>query len=271
MKMHQGEIEEAEEKILRLLRKEMRPLTTDYICSTLNIPKFIASSALYDLLKKGLIKRIYTDSYDPTRPFDTASWMAEEGEIGAGESYGTKAESMARHIRLVLSIPLSMVSLRTALLNKYEALDLHDAYMHVIEIAKHELKIMCPIIDAYVFYPLVTKILSSEGLNIKILTELKKSKDVLQLLGLLRSRNAGIEIRDVARSMQYEGYERKAFGVHAKLVIADNETALIGSFNLSRHHYLVDFDIGFLIDDPEIVAKLSSIFDALWDYVSASS
>jgi len=268
--MNQGDIEEAEEKILSLLRKEMRPLTTDYIYNKVNIPKFIASSALYSLLKKGLIKRVYTDSYDPTRPFDTASWIATEGEFEAKESQGTKAESAARHIRLVLSVPLSMISQRATLLNKYEALDLHDAYMHVIEIAKRELKIMSPIIDAYAFYPLVTKILNSRELNIKILTELKKSRDLPYLLGPLKSGNASIEVRDVARSMKYEGYEMKAFGIHAKLIIADNEMALIGSFNLSRHHYLVDFDIGFLISDPETVAELSSIFNALWDYVSAN-
>ena len=269
--MNQGDIEEAEKKILSLLRKEMRPLTADYICNTLNIPKFVASSALYNLLRKGLVKRVYTDNYDPTRPFDTASWIVAKGEVEVKESHGIKEESAARRTRLVLSAPLSMSSQRTALLNKYEALDLHDAYMHIIEITKRELKIMCPIIDAYALNPLVAKIKSSEGLNIKILTELKKSRNVLQLLGLHRSKNVTIEVRDAERIMKYGGYEWKAFGIHAKLVIADNETALIGSFNLSIHHYLVDFDIGFLIDDPEIVTKLSSIFDALWDYVSATS
>lgn len=269
MSIYESRIDEIEERIIQLLRKERRPLTTEQICSKLNIPKIVASSALYKLLKKGLIKRIYTDSYDPTRPFDTASWIAEEKEVTAEEPRRVEEEVAFRYARLVLSVPLSMLNLRTDLLNKYEALDLHDAYTYIIEIAKRELKVMCPIIDAYALYPLVTKMLNSKELRVRILTELGKSRDVLYLLETLKSRN--IEIRDVARTAKYGDYERKTFGIHAKLVIADNEVALVGSFNLSRHHYLVNFDIGFLIYDKFIVSRLSLIFDELWDYVSASN
>ncbi len=263
------EIEKAEKEIIELLTREKRPLTTEYICSKLNMPKSIASSALYRLLKRGIIKRVYTKGYDPTRPFDTATWILEE-EIRSTEE-ALKAEEGIKlgYTKLVLSIPLSMLDLRTDLLNRYEALDLHDAYTHVIEMAKHELKIMCPIIDAYALYPLVNKMLNSKELRIKILTEIGKSKDVIYLLESLEARN--IEIKNVERKARYEGYEKKAFGVHAKLIIADNEVALLGSFNLSRHHYLVDFDIGFLIYDPIIVNKLSSIFDELWNYAFANN
>lgn len=265
MNSYEYRADEIEEKIIQLLRKERRPLTTEYICSELSIPKIVASSALYKLLKNGLIRRIYTDSYDPTRPFDTASWTIDEKEAIAEKIHEPKAYASA-YTKLVLSVPLSMLSLRLGLLNKYDALDLHDAYTHVIEIAKNELKIMCPIIDAYALYPLVTKMINSKDLKIRILTELEKSRDVLYLLESLKVRN--IEIKDVARSVRYENYERKAFGIHAKLVIADDEVALIGTFNLSRHHYLVNFDLGFLLYDANIIAKLSSIFDELWNYVS---
>jgi len=106
------------------------------------------------------------------------------------------------YTKIVLSIPLSMLSLRTNLLNKYEALELHDAYTHVIEMAKRELKIMCPIIDAYALYPLVTKMLSSKELKIKILTELGKSKDIIYLLESLEGRS--IEIRNVERIIRQD-------------------------------------------------------------------
>ncbi|MCD6341113.1 MAG: hypothetical protein J7L51_04100 [Desulfurococcales archaeon] len=266
------EVEEVEKEIIELLSREKRPLTTEHICSKLNISKSLASSALYNLLKRGVVKRVYAEGYDPTRPFDTAAWVLKE-EIRSAEDVLRAREGVEeiklRYTKLVLSIPLSMLSLRTDLLNRYEALDLHDAYTHVIEMARRELKIMCPIIDAYALYPLVTKMLSSKELKIKILTELGKSKDIIYLLESLESRS--IEIRNVERIARYEGYERKAFGIHAKLIIADNEVALIGSFNLSRHHYLVNFDIGFLIYDPTVVSKLSSIFDELWNYVSANN
>mgnify|MGYP000627918522 CR=1 FL=1 len=262
-------VEEAEKEIIELLAREKRLLTTEYICGKLNMPKSLASSALYRLLKKGIVKRVYAEGYDPTRPFDTAAWILKEEIQSAEEALRIEEELKLGYAKLVLSVPLSMLGLRTNLLNRYEALDLHDAYTHVIEMAEHELKIMCPIIDAYALYPLVTKMLNSKELRIKILTEIGKSKDVIYLLESLETRN--IEIKNVERIARYEGYGKKAFGVHAKLVIADNEVALIGSFNLSRHHYLVNFDIGFLIYDPVIVNKLSSIFDELWNYVSVSS
>lgn len=262
--------EDVEKEIIELLNREKKPLTTEYICSRLSISKSLASSVLYRLLKRGIIRRIYTEVYDPTRPFDTATWVLEGSVYFGKEDLKEDKEAIKLgYAKLVLSVPLSMLSLRTDLLNKYEALDLHDAYTHVIEMAKRELKIICPIIDAYALYPLITKMLNSKDLKIRILTELDKSKDVIYLLESIDSKN--IEIKNVTRTIRFEDYERKAFGIHAKLVIADNEVVLIGSFNLSRHHYLINFDIGFLIYDPAVVNKLSMVFDELWNYVFASA
>ena len=66
-----------EEEILSLLKKEGKPLTSEQICRALNIPKHVASSSLFSLLRKGMVKRVYTEDYDPTRPFDTVSWVIE--------------------------------------------------------------------------------------------------------------------------------------------------------------------------------------------------
>jgi len=66
--------EDVERKIIELLIREKRALTTEYICSKLNISKSLVSTALYSLLKRG-VKRVYTEGYDPTRPFDTAAWV----------------------------------------------------------------------------------------------------------------------------------------------------------------------------------------------------
>ena len=260
------EIERTERDIIKLLALERRPLTTEYICSRLGISKSLASAVLYNLLKKGAVRRVYGDSYDPTKPFDTATWVLKETQIPE-ETFEKEEELMLGSTKLVLSVPLSMLNSRAKFLNKFDALDLHDAYSHIIEMAEQELKIMCPIIDAYALYPLVAKILISKDLKIRILTEIGKSRDIIYLLESLKARN--IEIRNVERIVKYRGYERKAFGVHAKLIIADSKVALLGSFNLSRHHYLVNFDIGFLVYDSVIVNKLSSIFDELWDYGSA--
>ena len=173
------EVEVAEKEIIELLTREKRPLTTEYICNKLSMPKSLASSALYRLLKKGIVKRVYAEGYDPTRPFDTASWILKEEVRFTEGVLRIKEELKLGYAKLVLSVPLSMLGLRTNLLNKYEALDLHDAYTHVIEMAKHELRIMCPIIDTYALYPLVTKMLNSKELK-KLSALVKENNDKLQ-------------------------------------------------------------------------------------------
>jgi len=261
-----SDAESAGRKIMELLSRESRPVTTQHICTTLNLPKSLASSVLYKLMKEGLIERIYTEEYDPSQPFDTASWILKSGagQHEKKEEPGGGVE--AYHAKLVLSIPLSMYGMRAELLNKFKALDFHDAYTHVIEMSENELKIMSPVIDVYALYPLLSKIRRSGGaLKVRVLTEVEKSRDAAHLLRILKGGN--VEVKNVEKVERYANYERKIFGVHAKLVLADDEVALLGSFNLSSHHYLVNFDIGFLIYDQRTVASLSSIFNEVWNHV----
>lgn len=250
--------------ILSLLSSSKKPLSTEQICSTLNIPKNVASATLYNLLRRGLVKRVYTETYDPTRPFDTASWTVDENVIA---NLQQEAQVWERSIRLVISLPLLASNIRASLLNKYEALDIHEAYSYVVEEAERELKIMCPIIDAYALYPLISRVSKVGNLKVKILTEFSKSIDSIYLL-LSSSKN--FEIKNAEKYATTENSRRRAkklFGIHAKIIIADDKVALLGTFNLSKHHYLVNFDIGFLIYDQHIIKTLSQLFDTLWELV----
>lgn len=49
--------------------------------------------------------------------------------------------------------------------------------------------------------------------------------------------------------------------VHAKLLLVDREKALLGSHNLSVRSCENNFELSYLIPDPESVANLSSVFD----------
>lgn len=261
------DVETIKKHILKLLEEFGEPLSTEVICSKLNISRDIASAALYSLLRQGFVKRLYSENYDPTRPFDTASWALSKARVSEGK-YEEVCPFLC-NMRLVLSVPQFLKTLRVKILNilnNYEALDLHDAYKYVIDTATRELKIMCPIIDIYVLFPLISKISKSDNIIVKILTEYDRSENIIQLFANWDLRN--VEIRNGAKYFAIDNTRRKIFGIHAKLMIADDIVALIGTFNFSMYHYLVNFDMGFLIYDQQVVRDLSQIFDLLWEHVS---
>jgi len=52
---------------------------------------------------------------------------------------------------------------------------------------------------------------------------------------------------------------------HAKLILSDSFTAIIGSHNLSVKSCQSNFEISYIFNDAYIVKELYSIFDTLWD------
>lgn len=259
------DLKDVEKKILNLLASKAQPTSTEDLCAELKIPRDIASAALYSLLKDGLIKRVYTESYDPTRPFDTVSWTLEEKALGGLRE---TPFSLEREITLVMSKPFRISDLMTHMLNSYRAVELHEAYNYVIESAKHEIWIMSPVMDVYSLYPLMSKVSKTKDIRIRVLTEFSKSSDFVHATSVRELRN--IEVKNAEKFFD-QSSRRKAFGIHAKMVIADVSVALVGTFNLHWIHYVVNFDIGFLIHNKQVIERLRAIFDELWRYVSSSN
>ena len=255
-------MEEIKSKIINILHERKEPLSTEQLIKILEVSKQDASRALFELLREGIVEKTYTEDYDPTRPFDTASWRLIK-YIGEKKN----ANYFSKYIHLVLAVPFTMHKQRVAFLNKYEAVDFFDAYSHVVDVAEKELRVMCPIIDEYSFFPLLNKIAKSSDIKVRILTELKKSEALVYLKEVTGGRQ--IEVLDAAIVEPTAG--RKIFGIHAKLIIADSKIALLGTFNFSRYHYLVNLDLGFLIYEIGTIKKLIMLFDELWNYVLSKS
>jgi phosphatidylserine/phosphatidylglycerophosphate/cardiolipin synthase-like enzyme len=99
--------------------------------------------------------------------------------------------------------------------------------------------------------------------------------------GLIERRKAGVKInvlfnwhddrRSVAKTNYYASMFLKNAGVetryldanrccHAKVIIVDQEKALLGSHNLSIRSCENNFEMSYLIPDPESVAHLHSVF-----------
>ena len=53
--------------------------------------------------------------------------------------------------------------------------------------------------------------------------------------------------------------------LHAKLLIADGERALIGSMNIDRSAFDLRRELGIVVDDPPILKRLVDVFDRDWD------
>ena len=79
--------------------------------------------------------------------------------------------------------------------------------------------------------------------------------DILDTFASLRTlRRFGVKV-----------HKQKNLRVHAKLLIADNEHALLGSMNIDRSAFDMRRELGITITDPEIVMRLKQVFDSDWD------
>jgi cardiolipin synthase A/B len=60
-------------------------------------------------------------------------------------------------------------------------------------------------------------------------------------------------------------HKQKNLRVHAKLLIADDERALLGSMNIDRSAFDLRRELGITISEHEVVARLKQVFEADWE------
>ena len=79
--------------------------------------------------------------------------------------------------------------------------------------------------------------------------------DILDTFASLRTlRRFGVKV-----------HKQKNLRVHAKLLIADNAEALVGSMNIDRSAFDLRRELGITISQPAIVERLQKVFDTDWD------
>jgi cardiolipin synthase A/B len=78
--------------------------------------------------------------------------------------------------------------------------------------------------------------------------------DVLDTFASLRTlRRIGVKV-----------HKQKNLRMHAKLLIADDTNALVGSMNIDRSAFDLRRELGITLSDPVIVARLKQVFDGDW-------
>ncbi|BDX30377.1 hypothetical protein TUM20985_09240 [Mycobacterium antarcticum] len=60
-------------------------------------------------------------------------------------------------------------------------------------------------------------------------------------------------------------HKQKNLRVHAKLLIVDDERALVGSMNIDRSAFDLRRELGITLTEPAVVARLKAVFDADWE------
>ncbi|MGH3642311.1 MAG: phospholipase D-like domain-containing protein [Mycobacterium sp.] len=60
-------------------------------------------------------------------------------------------------------------------------------------------------------------------------------------------------------------HKQKNLRVHAKLLIVDDERALVGSMNIDRSAFDLRRELGITVTDPAVVARLKSVFASDWE------
>ena len=99
---------------------------------------------------------------------------------------------------------------------------------------------------------------ADRGVKVKVLCGGKhgiSEWDILDTFASLRTlRRFGVKVR-----------KQKNLRVHAKLLVVDNERALVGSMNIDRSAFDLRRELGITIDDPAVVNRLIEVFKNDWN------
>jgi len=102
------------------------------------------------------------------------------------------------------------------------------------------------------FQAIIEKVKS--GVKVKLLFNWHDDKRSVALTNYPASiflKNAGVDVR----------YLRNNRCCHAKLLMVDKEKVLLGSHNLSIRSTQANFELSYLIPDPETVAQVGAVFE----------
>lgn len=128
---------------------------------------------------------------------------------------------------------------------------------HFIDTATHRLDIQHPkYVDAVILDHIAAA--ADRGVKVHVLCGGKhgiSEWDILDTFASLRTlRRFGVKV-----------HKQKNLRVHAKLVICDNERALVGSMNIDRSAFDLRRELGIATSDPAVVGRLKEVFDFDWE------
>jgi cardiolipin synthase len=129
---------------------------------------------------------------------------------------------------------------------------------HYIDTAKHTLDVQHPkFVDAVV----LDRLIQAHERGVRVLCGGKhgiSTWDIVDTFASMRMMNLkGIKIR-----------KQKHLRLHAKLLLADQKTALVGSMNIDRSAFDLRRELGCFVNDPAAIAALADTFTEDWHEAS---
>lgn len=222
------------------------------IANDIGISQSTVVEVLTQLEAQGLVHK--SEVLDITKPFSTSKWCIN---MEKRQSRATVAEEqLGVVVGLIVNPPL---------INRLNyvpsaSLGLMDSLNTIICSATQSLRIMMPYLADLLGIIFINCLDKLRRLSfIRIITEdVKNNKQALEAL---RQYLPNLE---VLYATKYSGGAKVA-GVHAKVIIIDESYVIVGTFNLTRAHMLVNYDIGVVIKG-NVVKTLVKIFDDVWAY-----
>jgi cardiolipin synthase A/B len=126
-----------------------------------------------------------------------------------------------------------------------------------IDTARHQLDIQHPkYVDAVILDRVVAA--ADRGVKVYVLCGGRhgiSEWDVLDTFASLRTlRRFGVKV-----------HKQKNLRVHAKLLIADGDHALLGSMNIDRSAFDMRRELGITVTDQDVLTRLKEVFDSDWE------
>ncbi len=118
--------------------------------------------------------------------------------------------------------------------------------------------------------------LRERGVRVRILTNSLASTDMpIVHVGYMRYRvpllEAGCELYEVRPELGkpesghglIKSGASNQFGLHAKVIVIDNQRAFVGSMNFDQRSLDINTEIGVIIDSPQVAREIAARFEAI--------
>ena len=132
-------------------------------------------------------------------------------------------------------------------------------FRRLLEAARKSLKIFSPYVDNS-----FTGMAQSARVPIQVVTTLRdakmKSSPVLERFATARPLAVRYLCEKQGKSQMYQ--------LHAKMILADDAMAYLGSANFTDTSLHYNFELGLYVEDREILGRLHALFDYVFEYAA---
>lgn len=213
---------------------------------------------LIALEKEAIVRKVRDEEFDPYKPLTTVKWQLTHPGVLPVEPHQPPSEE----IWIVTSKPIysPLWASLDKILKGSKTLTTEEAIHKLVLDSERILRVACPYYDeifASILYKASDRI--SRLAEVRILYE-EESPVLLKIKELL----SNVSAKSLIRREPVKGF--KYVGMHAKLLIADDKEALLGSFNLRAQNIYYNFEVGLLLKG-EPARRLRDLYDAVWDSI----